>query len=299
MNKHYFIAPYNLAMETLPPSPQPIIFTDLDGTLLELESYAYTPVAPLVAQVTTHNIPIIFCSSKTAAEQVIYRHVLGLNTPFIVENGAAIFIPETYFSFEFSYHRLATYLKQQFKVIELGINVVTIRQILAHLRTELGLSFHSYVDLTLAEISQLTGLDSAAAQQASQRDYSETILQWYLTPAYNSIESMQHYLSQHLTQYECQGIKGSQFYTVSSIKGDKGIAVQLLSHLYRCQYKQILTLGIGDGLNDAPMFTAVDQAFLVQKPNQTWADISLPHLIKIEAIGPKGWAQIIQPLVKS
>lgn len=73
-----------------------IIFTDLDGTLLD-ENYSYDYAIPTIRELKRMNIPIIFCSAKTRAEQEIFRARMGINDPFIVEDGSAIYIPRGYF----------------------------------------------------------------------------------------------------------------------------------------------------------------------------------------------------------
>jgi len=73
-----------------------IIFTDIDGTLLDKE-YSFQDVQPIIKKLQSVNIPIILCSSKTRSEIEYYRSKLDIKEPFISENGAAIFIPKGYF----------------------------------------------------------------------------------------------------------------------------------------------------------------------------------------------------------
>jgi len=76
---------------------KPVIFTDLDGTLLELETYSYAKALPSINYLRKKGIPIVFCSAKTRAEQEVYRKELQINDPFIVENGGAVFVFQGYF----------------------------------------------------------------------------------------------------------------------------------------------------------------------------------------------------------
>ena len=41
------------------------IFSDLDGTLLDHDTYGYEPARPALALLGRKNIPLILCSSKT------------------------------------------------------------------------------------------------------------------------------------------------------------------------------------------------------------------------------------------
>ncbi|MBZ9573076.1 HAD hydrolase family protein, partial [Patescibacteria group bacterium] len=73
-----------------------IIFTDLDGTLLD-ENYSYEDALLVLNVLKKKKVPIIFCSGKTEGEQEVIKSEIGLNYPFIVEDGSAIYIPKEYF----------------------------------------------------------------------------------------------------------------------------------------------------------------------------------------------------------
>ena len=75
----------------------PLIFTDLDGTLLDYFSYSFEPAARLLASLSKRRFPVIINSSKTFAEIVRIREKMNNGDPFIVENGAAIYLPKPRF----------------------------------------------------------------------------------------------------------------------------------------------------------------------------------------------------------
>jgi mannosyl-3-phosphoglycerate phosphatase family protein len=264
-------------------SPNWVVFTDLDGTLLELETYAYDHAQPAVELLKTRQIPLIFCSSKTRTEQEFYRHKLKVQDPFIVENGSAVFIPEGYFNFSYPYHHSLP----GYHIIELGAPVAEIRRAVAELRSRLHLTCWGYADLSLAEISRLTGLDEAAAQRASQREHSETLLKADFSP------EIFRQFRQALAQKGLDCVAGSKFYTITGRGGNKGEAARLLSGLFQRKWGNILTVGLGDGLNDEPLLAAVDYPFLVQRPDGHWAELRLPGLEKVAGVGPVGWRSVI------
>ncbi|CAG0948086.1 partial Glucosyl-3-phosphoglycerate/mannosyl-3-phosphoglycerate phosphatase, partial [Anaerolineae bacterium] len=78
--------------------PNTIIFSDLDGTLLDAADYSFAAAKPALAMIHERGIPLILCSSKTRSEIEIYRRRLDNVHPFIAENGGGIFIPKGYFS---------------------------------------------------------------------------------------------------------------------------------------------------------------------------------------------------------
>ncbi|MCC5024517.1 MAG: HAD hydrolase family protein [Candidatus Synoicihabitans palmerolidicus] len=78
-------------------SSQPwLVFTDLDGTLLEWSTYSPMIARPAMLRLREIGVPVVFCSSKTATEQRALRQALGIRSiPSIVENGAAIIVPDS------------------------------------------------------------------------------------------------------------------------------------------------------------------------------------------------------------
>jgi mannosyl-3-phosphoglycerate phosphatase len=76
---------------------QIIVFTDLDGTLLDYRNYSFEKALPALELIKQKNIPLVICSSKTRSEIEYYRKKLSNDHPFISENGGGIFIPKDYF----------------------------------------------------------------------------------------------------------------------------------------------------------------------------------------------------------
>ena len=64
-----------------------LVFSDLDGTLLDHQSYSFQGAEKALQRLLHHSIPLILTSSKTRAELETLREKLGLHTPFIAENG--------------------------------------------------------------------------------------------------------------------------------------------------------------------------------------------------------------------
>lgn len=72
-----------------------LVFSDLDGTLLDSHSYDWQPAAPWLSRLREANVPVILCSSKTSAEMLYLQKTLGLQgLPLIAENGAVIQLAE-------------------------------------------------------------------------------------------------------------------------------------------------------------------------------------------------------------
>ena len=76
--------------------PPAIIFTDLDGTLLDHSSYQWDRAKPALDLCQRFHVPVVLVSSKTRAEMVKLKDELGLSHPFISENGGGIFFPKEF-----------------------------------------------------------------------------------------------------------------------------------------------------------------------------------------------------------
>ena len=73
-----------------------IIYTDLDGSLLDHQSYSFAPAANFLERLGNLTIPVIPVTSKTRNEVLSLRKSLNSRHPFVVENGAAICLPKKY-----------------------------------------------------------------------------------------------------------------------------------------------------------------------------------------------------------
>jgi mannosyl-3-phosphoglycerate phosphatase len=265
-----------------PDTMKHIVFTDLDGTLLDSKTYSYQQSLAAINRLKKNDTPIIFCSAKTRAEQEIYRDELGLFHPFIVENGGAIFIPRAYFPFSFDYHKTVDDLL----VIELAIPRSTVRRLLARIGRENGFRFKGFGRMSTAEVAEITGLNPEFAEMAQQREYDEPI---------KFQPSRGRDLSDFLAKLGEAGLNWSYGGRLCHVMGGggKGKAAEILTGLYRKMGGKIRTVGLGNGLNDLPLLLQVDMPMLVQKRDHTWEDMNLPRLRKVEGVGPQGWSRAI------
>jgi mannosyl-3-phosphoglycerate phosphatase len=258
-----------------------IVFTDLDGTLLDSKTYSYEKSLAAINRLKENGIPIIFCSAKTRAEQEIYRGELGLFHPFIVENGGAIFIPRAYFPFPFDYHKAVDDLL----AIELAIPRSTVRKLLAEIGKQNDFRFTGFTHMSAVKVAEITGLTLESSKLAQQREYDEPV----------EFDSSGKGVSEFLAKLAEAGLNWSHGGRLCHVTGGggKGKAVEILSGLYRKMWWKIRTVGLGNGLNDLPLLQQVDIPILVQKRDHSWEDMNLPRLRKVQGVGPEGWSRAI------
>jgi mannosyl-3-phosphoglycerate phosphatase len=258
---------------------QKIVFTDIDGTLIDIYSGRFDGSDLLVKKFSRLGIPVILCSAKTRSEQEYIRNKLGLSDPFIIENGGAVVIPDGYFDdFEMT---LGT-RKDGYSIIEIGGHSNEIGELLDRIRRELQIDFKGTADMTLDEITKKVQIPLPFAKRMSKREYGETILE---------IEPSD--LGRLTKVCRSKGLKvihGGRFTDITQ-GNDKGKATRLLINLFKRKYhpRRTFFIGLGDSENDLPMLKLMDIPVLVQKANGTWCDSNIKNLVQSTGIGPKGW----------
>lgn len=263
-----------------------VLFTDLDGTLLDLRSYSYSKSESSLKSLKDQGVPVVFCSSKSRAEQEYYRQILEVNDPFIVENGSAIFIPKGYFKKEVPFN---TYVTDDYEVIQLGESVTNIRQTIKELREDLLLDFVCYFDIPPEEVSLYTSLNLNEAKRAMKREFSETILRGAINEKF----------LRRLKRRGLMSIPGSKFNTVISKQADKGKAIEILQSLYKNESQDLFTFGVGDSGNDLEMFKVVDDPYIVQRPSGEWYDLKDDTVKKASGVGPEGWNKVVEIILNA
>lgn len=269
-----------------------IVFTDLDGTLIDFETYSTTVAKPAVRQLVDRKIPLVFCSSKTFMEQRSLQTKFSLEAPCIVENGSAIVSPPSFWS------QLpeGAFEKDGWVWHPMGIKSSEIRRRVRRVESEIGESLMGFSAMHTEDVARITGLDLASARRAQSRDFSETL----------SVKKSDAFWQSLNPLFEKHGLKclcGGRFYTVIDIRCDKGKAVDEFVRLMSDQLSESpVTIALGDSPNDLDMLVAVDYPYQVKKPDNTWQAIAVEGLIQVDGIGPVGWnmaiAQILEELEK-
>jgi len=264
-----------------------IVFTDLDGTLLDQNTYSYRASLPALRKLQALQMPVILCSSKTRAEIEPLWRELPLEDPFIIENGGAICFTPDYFTSAVTNARPDAKLY----TLELGSHIGELRAGLAEAAHRLHIRVRSFGDMNAADIAELTGLTRHQAQAAAQREYDEPFL----------IEepSRERMLATALRMRGFIVTKGDRFFHLSR-GSDKGKASRLLMDLYRKDGAALMSVGLGNSANDLPLLLAVERPILIRNPDRSWDSTitqNIPGIRKTMSIGPEGWAESVEKLL--
>ncbi len=259
---------------------QILIFTDLDGTLLDQQTYDFDPALPALRLIHSLRIPLILVSSKTRAEIESIRRRLSLDSPFIVENGGGIFFPPTFrFPKDHPCERINGY-----NTIVVGR---PIEEVLEKIRMLKGrFRFKGFSEMPPEEIASLTGLNLDQASLASRREFDEPIV------LENPLDDGEAFCEE-ASDIGVDCIHGGRFMHLF-LGGSKGRAVGIVLDIYRQLKGPIFSIALGDSANDISMLEAVDKAVLMRgKDGGPLRGLADSDLIEAEGSGPRVWNKVM------
>ena len=265
-----------------------VIFTDLDGSLLDAETYRYDAARAALEELTACQVPLVLCTSKTRAEVEPLRQELGNTDPFIVENGGGVYIPNSYFS-EVPAQAIK---RDHYDVIEFGAPYSRLREGLRMVEDKVGVRLTGFGDMSVEDIVAKTGLTSIQAGHAKQREYDEPFL---LNDPTKMFE-----IRHEAGKVGLRVIDAGRF--AHFVGGfDKGLACRQLIELYRNHWGSLTTAGFGESLNDLPMLKQVNFPFLIERRGGGYQEgIDFKGLTFLQGVGPDGWVKgVLQLLGKA
>ncbi|MFZ1028498.1 MAG: HAD-IIB family hydrolase [Limnoraphis robusta] len=266
-----------------------LIFTDLDGTLLNSDDYGYEAALPVLKQLQDLNIPVIPVTSKTRSEVEVLREKIGLTDAFIVENGSAVFIP-------ISQQNLASPQTQNwgdYDLMQFGFSYAESRQGLKAVAKALNQPLTGFADLTEAEIHQLTGLAPEDVKRAKDREFTEP----FITPKnFTSLE-----IEQTVNQLGFQVVVGDRFSHLIGQEAGKGKAVQWLIQQYHNSQPEaeIITVGLGNSPNDLAMLEVVEIPIIIPGKKGPHPGLENRGWEVASASGCQGWANAVREICNS
>lgn len=247
-----------------------IIFTDLDGTLLDGEDYDYSAAIPMLETLKAQQVPVIPVTSKTRAEVEARRQELAWSDPFIVENGSGVFADEPQVG----------YCLKRF-----GCTYEEARRGLRAIATAIGQHLRGFGDLTAAEIEHLTGLAAPAVKRAKAREFSEP----FITP--HSVEGNQ--LERVAQEQGFRVLRGDRFSHLLGREAGKGRAIRWLVEQYRASVEEMITVGLGNSPNDLEMLEIVNIALIIPGKDGPHPELAKRGWTIAPAPGAQGWAEAV------
>lgn len=266
---------------------QIIVFSDLDGTVLDKNTYHYDDSQEGIKLLLENGATLIFCSSKTPDEQIYLQKRLQIRVPFIFENGAGIaFLSDQTDNNITSDTQIGGY--------NLSLNGTLgyshLKDVLMSAASVSGIEVKTFDDLADDELMLLTGLDLQSAMRAKKRYASVTIASPRddnsMTKLQNALDSSRYSLS-----------KGGRFYTLTELGLDKGSSVLKMLKGISMSRENIITAAIGDASNDLSMLSVVDRPYLLQYMSGAWVPTEINNLVRVPLLNGKGFTYAVKMML--
>jgi len=260
-----------------------LIFTDLDGTLLDLRSYSFAGAEEALRVLRELQIPMIIATSKTRREIEFWQQRLGIRDPFIAENGGGIFIPK---DSSLPPPEGARDTDGYF-VLSRGVPYATIRRIVQDLRQR-GFRLRGFGDMSPQEVAQLTHMTEEEAQLAKEREFTEPCL----------FEGDEEALRVALKERGLTFWRGGHFIHIQGFH-DKGQAMEVLEGLYRMKGGDFETVALGDSPNDLPMLQRARWPIIIRRTRGISERAPrIDQLTITQEEGSRGWGKAILELLR-
>lgn len=241
-----------------------LIISDLDGTLLDHHNYDWRPAEGVLEMARAAGVPVVLCTSKTRVETIWWQRELGLEgQPCIVENGGAVvWSPD--------------------EVEGLGVAYEELRRVLGESTAETGCQARGFGDMSLEEVMAACELPEDQAERARQREWDEPFV----------AEQDSAALLDAIRKRGLSCSRGGRFHHIHG-KNDKAEAARrVIARLGR--QGPVMSMGLGDGLNDATFLQVVDVAVLMPSAALAGLKQSVSHGRVAIAPGPLGWAEAVR-----
>lgn len=251
---------------------QYVVFSDLDATLLDHNTYSYKEAVPMLEYLKKARIPLVLATSKTKAEALKYVEALQCYGPLIVENGAGVFDVQK---------------NQEPKVVYEHVNYAQTREFFKVLQKEYAIQ--GFGDMSVTQIAECTALKPQDAYNAKMRDFTEPFLMDY--------EDRRFEMQKKARKAGFDIIKGGRFYHLIALGQDKAVAAKrVISYMQEKNAIQPFTVALGDGHNDIQMITQANKGIIIPHADGAHIHIDKPHVSVAPYVGPKGWNQALKEL---
>lgn len=249
-----------------------MLFSDLDGTLIDFHSYQPTDEARAALRaLDAAGVAVVPVSSKTAAEVAPLMAELGLAGPAVTEGGAVV-------------------LEESGRQRLTGPPRAALIEVLREMQG-LPLPVRGMSQMTADEVCSRTGLTAAAAARAMQRSGSEPFVGLGELGS-RELELMRETAHAH----GAATVRGGRFWHLLGAGVDKGTAVAALCVSWPGARPEA-TAAVGDAWNDLPMLELVDLGFLLGGAVE--AEAVPARVQRIASPGPQGFAEAVRRLQRA
>ena len=252
-----------------------LIFTDLDGSLLDRDTFKFDKILQYIKDLISKGIFIIPNSSKTKNEIDSFNKELDEDLPFIVENGAAIY----------NLNLINASFPEK---ISLSREISEILDIFNNKISKKYKSKCKFIkNLTSDKQLQIFGQSKEKVKLSMKREYSIPLL--YDGSKAEKVDLIKSVNNAGLSLHE-----GGRLINLC----DKISKSQAMKHVVKIFKKiskeKLITIGVGDNFNDLDMLKNSDIPCLVFNDKFTMEKINIDNCLVSKNPAPEGWEEVVK-----
>ena len=252
-----------------------IIFTDLDGSLLDKDTFKFDAIKDFFKELIANGIVIIPNSSKTESELSDFNKQNNLDLSFIAENGSSI-----------------NGLNKIHQNLPNKILIARTRDIIQKIYDEnINLDFKNKItpilNLKIDEQQKIFGLPLDKISFATNRMYSIPI-------HFKGTEMEKHNFVKVVKEIGLSAQSGGRIMNICDNTNKSYAMAKALNFIKKEIDNEIVTIAVGDNENDIEMIKQADYPCLVKNENFDSSLINIDNLIKSYEPSPLGWSDVIK-----
>ena len=251
-----------------------VIFTDLDGSLLHRDTFQFDTIKDYIKSLVSKGVIIIPNSSKTEKEIEKFNEELGINLPYISENGSSIH----------------------------GLNLITSnfpdKLVLSRYKEELLKIYENKVPEKLKEkcfqISKMSKKEKENILGQKDEKLKDALNRKYTLPfLFKGDKNEKNRLLKILNSNSLTLQEGGRVYNLCDNINKVKSMNRVIKILKKTEDK-IKTIAVGDNFNDLEMLRNCDIPCLVFNDQFKLDQININNLIFSNKPSPEGWADVIK-----
>ena len=251
-----------------------VIFTDLDGSLLHRDTFQFDTIKDYIKSLVSKGVIIIPNSSKTEKEIEKFNEELGINLPYISENGSSIH----------------------------GLNLITSnfpdKLVLSRDKEELLKIYENKVPEKLKEkcfqISKMSKKEKENIFGQKDEKLKDALNRKYTLPfLFKGDKNEKNRLLKILNSNSLTLQEGGRVYNLCDNINKVKSMNRVIKILKKTEDK-IKTIAVGDNFNDLEMLRNCDIPCLVFNDQFKLDQININNLIFSNKPSPEGWADVIK-----
>jgi len=252
-----------------------IIFTDLDGTLLDRDTFKFDKILSYLKELILKDICIIPNSSKTRQEVEVFNKELDENLSFVVENGSAIYNLNLINS---SFPEKISLSREHDEILKVFDGKIS---------SKFKSKCKFIKNLDIKKQMGVLGLPKEKIKASLNREYSVPFL-------FEGSKSDKIDLFKSVNDVGLSLQEGGRVINLCDKVSKSKAMKNVVKVIKKITKEKLFTIGIGDNYNDLDMLKNSDIPCLVFNDKFTLERININNCLVSKKPAPEGWKEVVK-----